>query len=144
MTVPKKTAATKKTVKKTTVKKTSPKKKVSAKKATMLSKPVVRTRGTGPLSSLPPGTPMTEALGESFLSDLITDWQDSGVNVIEECRTNKPDAYLRLISAYAPKEFRKQIQPFEEMSDEELERKLADALLELKALGFDPSTGTGT
>ena len=116
---------------------------MSTKKADELSERKDCTRSTGLVSNLPPGTPMTEALGESFLSDLIADWQDSGVNVIEECRTNKPDAYLRLISAYAPKEFRKQIQPFEEMSDEQLERKLAETFLELKAFGFDPSPGTG-
>ena len=109
--------ATKKTAKKTAKK--SVKKKAAVK--------------AGP----PPGTLMTEALGETFLVDLITDWQDHGGGVIENCRTTKPDAYLKLVATYAPKEFRKTLEPFEGMSDHDLKTRFHEALEEIRSLGLD-------
>lgn len=87
--------------------------------------------------TLPPGTTMTQALGETFLVDLITDWQEHGGGVIETCRTAKPDAYLKLVATYAPKEFRKTLEPFEGMSDRDLKIRFQKALEEIRALGLD-------
>ena len=85
----------------------------------------------------PSGTRMTEALGETFLVDLITDWHEHGGGVIENCRTSKPDAYLKLVATYAPKEFRKTLEPFEGMSDRDLKIRFHEALEEVRALGLD-------
>lgn len=114
----------KKMVKKPTTKKVAVK-KVATKK-TVVKKPV-------PM----PGTTMTEALGETFLVDLITDWQEHGGGVIETCRTTKPDAYLKLVATYAPKEFRKTLEPFEGMSDNDLKARLNETLEEIRTLGLD-------
>ena len=105
-------------------------KSITSKKSTAGKKP---TRKPGP----PPGTRMTEALGETFLVDLITDWHDHGGGVIETCRTTKPDAYLKLVATYAPKEFRKTLEPFEGMSDRDLKSRFHEALEEVRALGLD-------
>ncbi len=86
-----------------------------------------------------PGTTMTEALGATFLVDLITDWQEHGGGVIETCRTTKPDAYLKLVATYAPKEFRKTLEPFEGMSDNDLKARLNETLEEIRTLGLDVS-----
>jgi hypothetical protein len=118
-------ATKKKVVRKKSVAKKTAKKVASAKKR--ISRPSV------PL----PGTPMTEALGETFLVDLITDWRDHGGGVIETCRTTKPDAYLKLVATYAPREFRKTLEPFEGMNDHDLQTRLTEALEEIRTLGFD-------
>lgn len=109
-------------------------KKSAAKKTTRK-----KTTGKKPIGKThpPPGTRMTEALGETFLVDLITDWHEHGGGVIETCRTTKPDAYLKLVATYAPKEFRKTLEPFEGMSDRDLKTRFHEALEEVRALGLD-------
>lgn len=129
---PKKTAA-RKTNKKKAAKKTA--KKTVAKKAT---KKKTGDKRVSARKSVPmPGTTMTEALGETFLVDLITDWQEHGGGVIETCRTTKPDAYLKLVATYAPKEFRKTLEPFEGMNDNDLKARLNETLEEIRTLGLD-------
>jgi hypothetical protein len=133
-----KSPTTKKSPKKKVAKKATPKR---AARSVASDKPKSSTRPTGlsdSLSSLPvPGTPMTQALGETFLTDLISDWYDNGSGVIEICRTTKPDAYLKLIATYAPKEFRKTLEPFAGMSDNHLKERLKDALEKIRTLGLD-------
>lgn len=124
----------KKAVKKKTAKKTSAKKVVTKKAAAKSPK-------TAP--ALPPDAPMTDLLGESFLNDLVEDWQTNGAGVIEECRVSKPEAYLRLVAAYAPKELRKQLRPFSNIDDEALLKELNHVLLELKELGIETGAGAG-
>lgn len=138
--------------KKTTGRKTATKKATSKKAATKkVTKKSVKktpakkkaTKASAELAALPPDTPMTELLGESFLKDLVDDWQSNGAGVIEECRVSKPEAYLRLIAAYAPKELRKQLRPFGNIDDETLLKELKHALSELQELGIEASPGTG-
>ena len=132
-TVGKKTGKTAKTgTKKATTGKASARKTAAKKSVKKSTKKKGATR-SGP----PPGTLMTEALGETFLVDLITDWQDHGGGVIENCRTTKPDAYLKLVATYAPKEFRKTLEPFEGMSDRDLKTRFHEALEEIRTLGLD-------
>ena len=129
-----KKAATKKTVTKKTAGRAAVKKTVSKKKV---------AAGSRKKKSLAPGTTMTEALGESFLQDLVDDWHTHGAGVIEICRTTKPDAYLKLIATYAPKEFRKTLEPFEGLTNAALQKKLEDTLIALRSLGVDPGARTG-
>ena len=132
----KKTAAKKAVAKKTVAKKTATKTSTAKKTATKkpAAKPKAATRRKTSSPQVPPGTTITEALGESFLTDLIGDWRDNGAGVIEICRTTKPDAYLKLIATYAPKEFRKTLEPFEGMSNVALRKKLSETLAILKDL----------
>lgn len=131
------------TPKKATARKTAKKKatKKVAKKKTGAKRAGIKKAGTKKSSarkSAPvPGTTMTEALGETFLVDLITDWQEHGGGVIEACRTTKPDAYLKLVATYAPKEFRKTLEPFEGMNDNDLKARLNETLEEIRTLGLD-------
>ena len=121
-------------------KKPVPKKKTVPKKRTPAKKKAAPSARKPKSAKLPPGTTMTEALGETFLMDLISDWQENGGGVIETCRTTKPDAYLKLVATYAPKEFTKTLQPFEGMSDDDLKHRLESALEKIRALGVDQST----
>lgn len=128
-----KKASARKSVKKKVAKRTS---KKSTPKRAVAKKPAAKNT----LAKKPapmPGTTMTEALGETFLVDLITDWQEHGGGVIETCRTTKPDAYLKLVATYAPKEFRKTLEPFEGMSDNDLKARLNETLEEIRTLGLD-------
>lgn len=128
--------AKRKTAGKSTTKSASGQKSLPKKVAKKTVKRSVKKKAavkSGP----PPGTLMTEALGETFLVDLITDWQDHGGGVIENCRTTKPDAYLKLVATYAPKEFRKTLEPFEGMSDHDLKTRFHEALEEIRSLGLD-------
>jgi hypothetical protein len=138
---PKKPAKKKSAEKKKTTKKAVKKViKKAAKKATKkaLEQP---NNKQPPTSNIPPGSTITELLGESFLTDLIADWQEVGAKVIQKCRVSKPDAYLRLVATYAPKEFRKTIQPYEDVDDKELEERLRETLKQLKALDIDQGIG---
>ncbi len=131
-----KSGAKPKTAVKPAAKSVSGRKSLPKKVATKTAKKSVKKKAavkSGP----PPGTLMTEALGETFLVDLITDWQDHGGGVIENCRTTKPDAYLKLVATYAPKEFRKTLEPFEGMSDHDLKTRFHEALEEIRSLGLD-------
>lgn len=130
---PKKSPA-RKSVKKKVVKKSAPKRSAVKKTAT---KRAGAKKAIAKKSVPLPGTTMTEALGETFLVDLITDWQEHGGGVIETCRTTKPDAYLKLVATYAPKEFRKTLEPFEGMSDNDLKTRLNETLEEIRTLGLD-------
>lgn len=129
-----KKAAARKTTKSKTIKKKVAKKPTKKKAET----PKVGLKKVIAKKSVPvPGTTMTEALGETFLVDLIADWQEHGGGVIETCRTTKPDAYLKLVATYAPKEFRKTLEPFEGMNDNDLKARLNETLEEIRTLGLD-------
>lgn len=132
---PEKLSKTKSEKKSKAPRKTAPKKKTATKKPTSKK---TATKKTGARKPVPkPGTTMTEALGETFLVDLITDWQEHGGGIIEACRTTKPDAYLKLVATYAPKEFRKTLEPFEGVSDNDLKTRLKETLEEIRTLGLD-------
>lgn len=136
-TVVKKTVTKKRAAKKRVAKKKTTKKKTVTKKQPAPKKAVAKTIKPEASMDIAPGTPMTEALGETFLIDLISDWREIGGGVIEICRTTKPDAYLKLIATYAPKEFRKTLEPFGELTDQDLKERLDHALKKINAIGLD-------
>lgn len=54
-----------------------------------------------------------------FLNKLADDFQTSGKQAIEDCRTKDPAAYIRAIAGLLPKEFKIE-RPTEGLSDDEL------------------------
>ena len=67
-------------------------------------------------------------LGEAFLSDMLADWEQHGVKVIQTVRAEKPDVYLKTVASILPQEVNVRVEPFEDMTDDQL-RKHAERLL---------------
>jgi hypothetical protein len=59
-------------------------------------------------------------LGEAFIEALHADFEQHGPKVIEKCRIEKPDAYLKVIASILPKELNVNTSALGEMSDDEL------------------------
>jgi len=61
-------------------------------------------------------------LGEAFIAALHDDFEKHGVTVIETVRTEKPDAYMKVVASLLPKEFK--IETVSELSDEQLDARI--------------------
>lgn len=59
-------------------------------------------------------------LGEAFIEALYDDWRENGVAAIQAVRTEKPDAYLKVIASILPKDVNVNISQFDQMSEDEL------------------------
>lgn len=64
-------------------------------------------------------------LGEDFVAALQKDFEAHGEMVIETVRTEKPDAYLKVIASILPKELNVNTSRVEEMSDDDLAAGIA-------------------
>jgi hypothetical protein len=62
-------------------------------------------------------------LGEAFIQALADDFDQHGVKAIETVRTEKPDAYVKVIASLLPKEFK--IETVSELTDEQLNARIA-------------------
>jgi hypothetical protein len=62
-------------------------------------------------------------LGEAFVQALADDFDKHGVAAIETVRTEKPDAYVKVIASLLPKEFK--IETVSELTDEQLTARIA-------------------
>jgi hypothetical protein len=69
-------------------------------------------------------------LSEDFIAALQEDFQDHGSAAIAACRAEKPDVYLRIIAGILPKDVHLKVQPLDDLTDDQLMRKLA-ALTEM-------------
>ena len=86
-----------------------------------------------------PGRPVgsRNKLSEQFLSALAADWEQHGVEVLQNVRKDRPADYLRVIASVLPKEMHvAAANDLEEMSDEELEYRTRELAREL---GFVPA-----
>src|SRR6187397_1489140 len=64
-------------------------------------------------------------LSEDFVAALYDDFQDHGSAAIAACRAEKPDVYVRVIAGLLPKDVQLKVQSLDELSDDQLMRKLA-------------------
>ncbi len=92
-------------------------------------------------SGNPKGRPMgaRTKLAEEFLDALYDDWQTHGADVLAECRETKPVDYIRIVTGLLPKEVSVSFDPLEDLSDEDLERRIR--LLTTEVLGTSASLG---
>lgn len=67
-------------------------------------------------------------LGEAFLSAMHDDFVKHGADVIERVRQEKPDQYLKVVASILPQQLNVTVQPFEDMTDDQL-RKHAERLI---------------
>jgi hypothetical protein len=72
-----------------------------------------------------PGRPKgsRHKLGEAFIQALYADFEEHGPRVIETVRTEKPDAYMKVVASLLPKEFK--IETVSELTDEQLNARIA-------------------
>lgn len=61
-------------------------------------------------------------LGEAFIEALVADFEAEGAAAIVKCRTEKPDAYLKVIASILPKELK--ITNESDLSDEQLVERI--------------------
>lgn len=84
-----------------------------------------------------PGKPKgaRHALGEAFIKALHDDFEKHGVATIETVRTEKPDAYVKVIASLLPKEFK--IETVSDLTDEQLDARLRQlaSLIEIGVAG---------
>jgi Family of unknown function (DUF5681) len=64
-------------------------------------------------------------LSEDFVKALYNDFQEHGSTAIAACRAEKPDVYLRVIAGILPKDVHLKVQSLDDLSDDQLMRKLA-------------------
>lgn len=71
-----------------------------------------------------PGRPKgsRNKLGEAFIEALHEDFENDGAAAIVACRTEKPDAYLKVIASILPKELK--VTTENDLTDEELVERI--------------------
>jgi hypothetical protein len=67
-------------------------------------------------------------LGEAFLQAMLKDFTEHGEDVIVKVREEKPDVYLKTVASILPQQLNVKVEPFEDMTDDQL-RKHAERLL---------------
>jgi len=65
-------------------------------------------------------------LGEAFLKALADDFDKHGITTIEKVRTGSPVAYVKACVAILPKELNVNLNPLEDMTDEQLIQRIRD------------------
>lgn len=92
-----------------------------------------------------PGNPGGKPVGSrnklqgDFLRALSEDFAENGKTAIQDCREQKPDAYIRAIASLMPKELEIR-RPLEDLSDDELDGAIA-ILRERLASARGPGAG---
>jgi hypothetical protein len=81
-------------------------------------------------------------LGEAFIEALVSDFEKDGAAAIVKCRTEKPDAYLKVIASILPKELK--ITNESDLTDEQLIESIRqlDAIIR-PFLGVEGAGGAG-
>jgi Family of unknown function (DUF5681) len=64
-------------------------------------------------------------LSDDFVAALYNDFQDHGSAAIAACRAEKPDVYVRVIASLLPKDVNLTTRNLDDLSDDQLMRKLA-------------------
>ena len=86
-------------------------------------------------------------LGEQFIQDLYASWAEKGAETIETVRIERPHEYVKVVASILPKELNVNHTGLDDMTDEQLIRKLRALTAMAKPLmeGLDdskPDTGT--
>jgi hypothetical protein len=71
-------------------------------------------------------------LGEAFLSALHADFEEHGVAVIAQVRTEKPDAYLKVVASILPQKL--EIEHVDNLTDDERRSRIRDIAEQLGAV----------
>lgn len=90
-----------------------------------------------------PGRPKgaRNKLGEEFLQDLLADWTDHGIEVLEAARKSKPEQYLKVVASVLPRELNVRVSELDELSDEQLAAQFARVSSQLARAGIGVGEG---
>lgn len=93
------------------------------------------------VSANPKGRPKgsRNKLGEDFLSALQADFAEHGPATIAKVREDRPHEYLKVVASILPKELNVKTDPYEHLTDEELEASIQE-LLKIVRNGAGPET----
>lgn len=80
-------------------------------------------------------------LGEAFLADLLTDFEQHGKAAIKDMREKSPTDYCKVVAATLPKELNVKVDEINELSDEQLAGRLASIAAELARAGSGIGSG---
>ena len=100
---------------------------------------------SGNLAGRPKGS--RNRLSEDFVAALYDDFQNHGSAAIAACRAEKPEVYLRVIASLLPKDVNLTTRPLDDLSDDQLLRRLrqltemARPLLAGPVIDVEPVTG---
>jgi hypothetical protein len=83
-----------------------------------------------------------EALGEAFARDLWASWRKHGPAALEQVRTDKPDLYVKLVTAMLPKAAEGKGAEPDDLDDSALDRRIA-ALAHALGLAIRAGEGAG-
>lgn len=83
-----------------------------------------------------------EALGEAFARDLWASWRKHGAAALEVVRIDKPDLYVKLVTAMAPKEMTVKAADLDDLDDATLDRRIV-ALARALGLAIGAREGAG-
>jgi hypothetical protein len=72
-----------------------------------------------------PKTEAREALGETFARDLWASWKKHGAAALEQVRADKPDLYVKLVTAMLPKDGLHKTAELDDLDDATLDRRIA-------------------
>lgn len=91
-----------------------------------------------------PGRPKgaRNKLGEAFLEAMLADFTEHGVSVIEKVRLEKPDVYLKTVASILPQQVNVKVEPFEDMTDDQLRKHAERLLTELGPIAAFASGGS--
>ena len=81
-------------------------------------------------------------LGETFLNDLLADWDTHGAASIAEMREKSPGDYVKVVAATLPKELNVKVSELDELTDDQLARQLASIAAQLARAGIGAVEGT--
>ena len=76
-------------------------------------------------------------LSEEFLQAMAEDFEKYGKEAIEEIRKKRPGDYLKVIASLVPKEMHLKVDPFEDMTDEQLRMKALELANSLSLFGAE-------
>jgi hypothetical protein len=79
-----------------------------------------------------PDTDLARDLRDRFLKDIVDLWQTSGAEILERLRDEKPEALLRVLAGFIPKEGINPDNDLSGLSDEELGTNI-EALIRARA-----------
>ena len=88
-----------------------------------------------PRRGRPPGS--RNKLAETFLFDLLADWQAHGPQAIATIRDKEPVRYVQIVAAILPKNVNIEVNELDGFTEDQLKREVVGAIAELAALGID-------
>lgn len=80
-------------------------------------------------------------LSDAFLKDLLRNWEAEGYGTIDAFRKERPNEYVKMVASLLPKHFNIKVNELDELTDEQLDRRIESLLAVVQA---GASSGAGS